>query len=96
MAHIYFDVDDTGLHWEGVYNVDGTALTSSVKAQFAYLTGVARWTAGVPIQHREWTFGDQGHGIITGAPYTTKIRHGRGVEIPMGEYTVTSLAVALQ
>ena len=87
---------DTGLHWDGVYTVDGSGVDSPVQAQYAYLTGKARWTAGVPIQHREWTFGDQGDDIIVGAPYTTKLRRGRGAEIPMGECTVTGLAVALQ
>ena len=49
----------------------------------------------VPIQHREWTFGEV-DGVTTGAPYTSKRRTGRGVEIPFGEYTLSSLSLALQ
>ena len=44
-AHIYFDVDDTGLHWSGVYTVDYSMVDTPVSAQYAYLTGEAIYPA---------------------------------------------------
>ena len=92
---IYFDVDDTGLHWSGKIQRDGASDSQDCAAQYAYLTGVATWTGAVPIAHRSWTFGDKGD-VVIGAPYSTRTRRGRGIEILSGEYTVSSLAVALE
>ena len=107
---VYFDIDDTELHREGVYSIgeendpyydgNGNAIDYShqdivVKAQYAYLTGVASWTGHMPWQHREWVFGHQPDNVVLGAPHTTTTRTGRVVTIPPDEYTVAPLAAAL-
>ena len=98
---VYFDVDDTDLHWEGVISTDDENdlvldennnpipnSDLSVEAQYSYLTGTATWTAHMPRIHRAWHFG-------TGAPYSRTRRTGRVVEVPPDEYTSETLAMAL-
>ena len=83
------------MHWSGKIQRDGATDSEDCAAQYAYLTGVATWTGAVPIAHRSWQFGDKGD-VVIGAPYSTRTRRGRGIEILSGEYTVSSLAVALE
>ena len=83
------------MHWSGKIQRDGATDSEDCAAQYAYLTGVATWTGAVPVAHRQWVFGDTGD-VVTGAPYSQVVRRGRGVEIPSGEYSVSSLAVALE
>ena len=49
---VFFNVDDTQLHWTGVYDIG--AVQYPVHAQYSYLNGTARWTSDMPIQHRVW------------------------------------------
>ena len=71
MGTVYFGIDDTGLHWQGVlstgaendpitqeidgktYVIDYSHEDKDVEAQYAYLTGVASWSALIPREHRK-------------------------------------------
>ena len=84
MATVYWDADDTQLHWEGEFMGPGGTL--SVQAQYAYLTGAATWTAYMPALHRKWVFGTQSDGVVIGAPFSSRHRRARMVSIPSDEY----------
>ncbi len=68
---------------------------SLVDAQYAYLTGVATWTALMPREHRQWFCGHQPGNLVYGANHSSTKRTGRGISIPPDECTAQTLAIAL-
>ena len=81
---VYFDLDDSQLHWEGEYIDNQQA--ALVHGQYDYLSGQVAWTSGMPHDFRRWVYGLVDASVTTGANHSTTHRTPRMVSVPPDEY----------